>query len=196
RHFLRIPSLENRVVSGDGQALARPGEPLKWELTPAINEQEDYRLRLVQADGGALPPILCIFPGSPSLYLTANAVFKGPNPQEQVLDPLQENRIPAPAIERASGLAFLNSFALDLPPGIRERARKLPFQVAISCALQPIYPGSESEDCIVNVVGEAPDGHQQTWTGYNWLDNTRKPGRKATREANAITIYDWALLNQ
>ena len=61
---------------------------LKCELTPATNEEEDYRLRLVQADGSALPPILCIFPGSPSLYLTANGVFKGPNPQEQVLDPL------------------------------------------------------------------------------------------------------------
>jgi hypothetical protein len=196
RHFLRIPSLESRVVSGDGQPLARPGEPLKWELTPAKDEQEDYRLRLVQADGSALPTILCIFQGAPSLYLTANAVFKGPNPQEQVLDPLQENRIPAPAIERASGLAFLQSLDLELPPRIQERVRKLPFQVGISCALQPIYPGSESEDCVVNVVGEAPDGHQQAWTGYNWLDNTRKPGRKATREANAITIYDWALLNQ
>jgi Superfamily II DNA/RNA helicases, SNF2 family len=196
RHFLRIPSLESRMVGRDGQALARPTEPLKWELTPATNEEEDYRLRLVQADGSALPPILCIFPGSPSLYLTANDVFKGPNPQEQVLDPLEENRIPAPAIERASGLAFLQSLDLELPPRIRERVRKLPFQVAISCRLQPIYPGSESEDCVVNVSGEAADGHQQLWTGYNWLDNTRRLGRKAKRDADAITVYDWSLLNQ
>ena len=196
RRFLRIPSLESRVVARDGQPLARPPEPLKWELTPAANEQEDYRLRLVQADGSALPPILCILPGSPSLYLTANAVFKGPNPQEQVLDPVRENKIPAPAIERASGLAFLQSLELELPPRVRDRVRKLPFQVAISCKLQPIYPGSESEDCVVNAVGEAPDGHQQIWTGYNWLDNTRKVGRKASREPDAITIYDWASLNQ
>jgi hypothetical protein len=196
RHFLRIPSLESRIVSQNGQPLARPTEPLKWELTPATNDEEDYRLRLVQADGSALPPILCIFPGSPSLYLTANAVFKGPNPQEQVLDPLEENRIPAPAIERASGLAFLQSLDLELPPRIRERVRKLPFQVAISCRLQPIYPGSESEDCVVNVVGEATDGHQQNWTGYNWLDTTRKLGRKPNRETDAITVYDWSLLNQ
>jgi hypothetical protein len=196
RHFLRIQSLESRVVGLDGQPLARPTEPLKWDLTPATDEEGDYRLRLVQADGSALPPILCIFPGSPSLYLTANAVFKGPNPQEQVLDPLQENRIPAPAIERASGLAFLQSLDLELPPRIRERVRKLPFQVAISCRLQPIYPGSESEDCVVNVVGEASDGHQQNWTGYNWLDTTRKLGRKANRDTDAITVYDWSLLNQ
>jgi hypothetical protein len=196
RHFLRIPTLESRVVSREGQPLARPTEPLKWQLTPATNEEEDYRLQLVQADGSALPPILCIFPGSPSLYLTANAVFRGPNPQEQVLDPLEENRIPAPAIERASGLAFLQSLDLELPPRIRERVRKLPFQIAISCRLQPIYPGSESEDCVVNVAGEATDGHQQLWTGYNWLDNTRNLGRKASRDADDITIYDWSLLNQ
>jgi SNF2 family DNA or RNA helicase len=128
--------------------------------------------------------------------LTAIAVFKGPNPQEQVLDPLRENKIPAPAIERASGLAFLQSLDLELPLRIRERVRKLPFQVVITCALQPIYPGSESEDCVVNAVGEAPDGHQQTWTGYNWLDNTRKGARKGSRDADAITIYDWSLLNQ
>ncbi len=196
RRFLRIPNLESRIVSRDGQPLARPTEPLKWELTPAANEQQDYRLRLVQSDGSALPPILCILPGSPSLYLTANAVFKGPNPQEQVLDPLHENRIPAPAIERASGLAFLESLDLELPPRIRERVRKLPFQVVISCRLQPIYAGSESEDCVVNVVGEAPDGHQQNWTGYNWLDSTRKLGRKPGRDSEAITVYDWSLLNQ
>jgi hypothetical protein len=196
RRFVRIPSLESRIVNRDGQPLARPAESLKWELTPAANEREDYRLRLVQADGSALPPILCILPGSPSLYLTANAVFKGPNPQEQVLDPLEENRIPAPAIERASGLAFLQSLDLELPPRIRERVRSLPFHAVISCKLQPIYPGSESEDCLVNVVGEAPDGHQQVWTGYNWLDNTRKLGRKATRDSAAITVYDWSLLNR
>jgi hypothetical protein len=196
RRFLRVPNLESRIVGRDGQPLARPTEPLKWELMPAANEHEDYRLRLVQADGSALPPILCIFTGSPSLYLTANAVFKGPNPREQVLDPLQENRIPAPAIERASGLAFLQSLELELPPRIRERVRKLPFQVSISCRLQPIYPGSESEDCVVNVLGEAPDGHQQNWTGYNWLDTTRKLGRKPNRDADAITVYDWSLLNQ
>jgi len=196
RRFLRVPNLESRIVSRDGQALARPAEPLKWEMVPAANDNEDYRLRLVQANGSALPPILCVLGGSPSLYLTANAVFKGPNPQEQVLDPLRENRIPAPAIERASGLAFLQSIEVELPPRIRERVRTLPFQVAISCRLQPIYPGSESEDCVVNVIGEASDGHQQIWAGYNWLDNTRKGGRKSNREPDAIVIYDWSLLNQ
>ncbi len=195
RRFLRIPNLESRIVSRGGQPLARPAEALKWQLTAAANEQEDYRLRLVQADGTPLPPILCILPGSPSLYLTANAVFKGPNPQEQVLDPLQENRIPALAIERASGLAFLQSLDLELPPRIRERVRSLPFQAMISCRLQPIYPGSESEDCLFSVTGEAPDGHQQIWTGYNWLDNTPKTGRKKG-DGNTITIYDWSSLNK
>jgi SNF2 family DNA or RNA helicase len=85
---------------------------------------------------------------------------------------------------------------LGLPPRVRERVRKLPFQVVISCSLQPIYPGSESEDCLINVLGEAPDGHQQNWTGYNWLDTTRKLGRKPNRDTNAIVIYDWSLLNQ
>ncbi|HWH68913.1 MAG TPA: hypothetical protein VNT26_05980, partial [Candidatus Sulfotelmatobacter sp.] len=49
--LLRLRLLDSRVVNQAGQPLARPAEPLRWELTPAASAEEDYRLRLVQADG-------------------------------------------------------------------------------------------------------------------------------------------------
>ena len=91
-------------------------------MTPATGDEDDYRLRLVQADGTPPPHILCTLPSHPTLYLTAASVFVGPAPHQQVLDPLQETRIPAAAIERPTGVAFLQSLGAELPPRVRDRA--------------------------------------------------------------------------
>ena len=192
--FLRLRQLDSRIVNHEGQPLARPTEPLRWDLTPASGEEDDYRLRLVQADGTPPPHILCILPAHPPLYLTANAVFAGPSPHEQVLDPAKETRIPAPAIERAAGVAFLQSLGTDLPPRVRERVRTLSYQIAIQCGLRPSFTGSNTEDCFFNVVAEAPDGHRQIWTGYNWLHEIPAGGRKKRKDEAIITLYDPAAL--
>src|SRR6266404_2646667 len=195
RRILRMPALESRIVRHDGQTLARPAEGLRWELSPATSDQDDYRLRLVLPDGSQPPPVLCVMPGKPALYLTAEAALAGPSPHEQVLDPLEENRIPAQAIESSPGLNFLESLGVDLPARVQERVRKLSYRVVISCRLQQVYPGSNAEDCIVNVVAEAPDGHQETWAGYNWLDSTPHGARKKTGGSGMITLYDTAMLD-
>src|SRR5207237_1034561 len=166
-------------------------EPLRGAATPAETEEEDYRLRLVQADGAPPPPVFCVIAGNPTLYLTANAVFTGPPPQEHVLDPLTENPIPAPAIERAAGVAFLQSLGLELPPRVRDRVRSLPLEVAIQCELRPVHLGSSTEECCITVVAEAPDGHQETWHNFGWTDSTpERTGKKNDRLETAIIVYD------
>src|SRR5437867_3261713 len=147
RRILRLPLLESRILTLNRQKLARPAEPLRWELSAAASEQDDYRLRLVRADGSAPPPILCTMEGNPTLYLTADALFTGPRPHENVLDPAKESRIPAPAIESPAGLTFLLSLGLELPERMRERVQRLSFQVVIDCRLQPIYSGSSTVGC-------------------------------------------------
>jgi hypothetical protein len=191
---LRTPLLESRIVDRAGVPLARPAEPLRWSLAPAASEEEDYRLRLTQANGEAAPHIYCHIPGSPTLYLTANAVFAGPPPQEHVLDPAKETSIPAPAIERSSGVAFLQALGLELPPRVRERVRTLPFEIAIHCRLQPTFHGSQAEDCVVKVAAEAADGYQQIWTGEGWVDSGDQRGAKKPRKDDVITMYDRAAL--
>ena len=148
-----------------GQPLARPAEPLRWELQPAAHEGDDYRLRLVQANGEPAPIFACVLPGEPALYVTEQAVFMGPSHQDRLLDPARENRIPAPALEHAEGVAFLQSLGAELPPRIRERLRLLPYQVAIGCQLKKLYPESNAEECIFSVVAEAPDGHRHPVVG-------------------------------
>ena len=190
RRLLRMPALETRIVRADGQVLARPTERLRWEVQPAAADDDDYRVRLVLADGSQPPPLLCVMPGKPPLYLTQQALLIGPLPHEQVLKPLVENRIPAAAIESSPGLNFLESLGVDLPERVRDRVRKIPYQVTISCRLTELYHGSEVEDCIVNAVAEAPDGHKQTWTGYNWLDTKSAGSRKKSGAGGTITVYD------
>ena len=84
--------------------LARPSEPLRWELLPgAAGEQDDYRLRLVQANGAPAPRFFCSLQGRPALYLAADAVFKGPPPLDAQLDVRKEIQIPALAVESPPG---------------------------------------------------------------------------------------------
>src|SRR5439155_6744240 len=135
-----------------------------------------------------------VLPGEPALYVTEQAVFMGPSQQDHLLDPARENRIPAPALEHAEGVAFLQSLGVELPPRIRERLRLLPYQVAIDCQLKRLYPESNAEECIFSVVAEAPDGHRQTWTGYNWLHSGSQASRGKKSVSDSITVYDWASL--
>jgi hypothetical protein len=191
---LRLPFLNSRMVTPQGQALARPVEPLRWQLTPATTEEDDYRFSLVQADGSPAPSLLSVLEGNPALYLTSDAVYAGPDPNERVLDPTKETRIPAPALERTAGVAFLDSIGVELPPRVRERVRTVPFQVTIACELRPAFASNSGEDCIFNVVAEAPDGHKKVWEGYNWVDETPKAVRKREKESDGITVYDSAQL--
>jgi SNF2-related domain/Helicase conserved C-terminal domain len=196
RQLLRLPVLESRVVSAKGQPLARPAAPLRWELLPAASAEDDYRFRLVQADGSALPALLAVLSGSPALYLTAEAVFTGPGFRPSVLDPAKETRIPAPALECAPGVALLHSLGVELPPALRDRVQTLPYEVVIRCQLRPTWPGSNMEDCVVSAHAAAADGRRLTWAGHTWEENASKSGRKKQRDEGRITIYDSAVLAQ
>lgn len=192
---LRLPLLESRVVTLEGRPLVRHPEPLRWELIPAAGENDDYRLRLVRADGSPAHEFLAVLHGRPSLYLTIDSVFMGPKHMPRVLDPSGDNLIPAPAIERASGVSFLKSLGIELPQRVRDRVQILPYQIAVTCGLRSLYGGS-GEECVLEIRAEAPDGHQLSWTGYNWLELQAGAGRKTRHDDEAIWVYDTALLGQ
>jgi hypothetical protein len=192
--ILRLRQLDSRVVTQDGGVLARPVGPLRWDVTPATSDKDDYRLRLVRADGTAPPPMLCVIAGFPTLYLTESAVFEGPPPTEQVLDPLRETAIPARAIEQAAGVDFLRALGVAIPARLQGRVRTLPFQITVECELRPIFRDSEVEECVVTVTAEAPDGHQLSWKGYNWLQQSSGAARSNRQDDDAIVLYDKAAL--
>ncbi len=193
--ILRLRQLEGHIVNPQGQMLARPAEPLRWALTPPADESGDYSLRLAQADGAPVPQIYCVVPGKPALYVTSTAIFTGVAPGGDMLDPEQENLIPAPAIEQASGVAFLHALGVELPARVRDRVRTVPCEVIIKCTLQPIFPESNTEDCRVSVMAEAADGYRRAWNGTAWVPDKSGGTEKRRREPrNTITVYDSSVL--
>ena len=197
RRLLSLPQLESRIVTEDAQPLERRADPLRWELTPAADENDDYRLRLVDAQGAPAPPLVCALPGRPALYLAARALFKGPDLVAELLDlgTDREARIPAPALETGAGVALLRTLGLDLPARVRERVQSVPLSVTIVCSLRQLYPGSPSEECHFQIEAAAPDGHKEAFDGKQW--NQSSPVRAAKRSQQAaIVVYDRTLLGR
>jgi hypothetical protein len=188
--ILRTQQLESRIVNTQGSPLARPSDPVRWQMQSVGENQEDYCLTLRKADGTAIPPILCIVPGHPTLYLSEDAVYAGPQQFSDILNPSRENVIPAPALEAPAAVEFLGAIGVEVPAPIRERLQLLSFDIAIDCKLTSVHVNSDIEECVVSVVAEATDGHQQTWTGDHWMQDARKATRKSGRGDNLITVYD------
>ncbi|HLH53006.1 MAG TPA: DEAD/DEAH box helicase [Verrucomicrobiae bacterium] len=194
--LIRVPALENRIVTSKGQPFARETEMLRWELRPAQSDDDDYLLRLVRADGSPVPPVWVALHGHPVLYVTDGVIFPGPASAEGVLNPAKENRIPAPAVERAGGLSFLQALGLELPERVRDRVRTLQYKVTIDCGLRPIFPGSDTEECFITVSADAPNGQVQEWDGFSWRQKKAGQSGKKSAGGKAITIYDESALKE
>ncbi|HVV02026.1 MAG TPA: hypothetical protein VHH88_11730, partial [Verrucomicrobiae bacterium] len=186
--ILRTPLLEKMVLSADGTILDRREDTLQWALGPAESEAADYSFRLALSDGSPAPPILLVSPGRPWLYVTARGIFPGP-PSTELLDPKAETLVPAPAIESATGVNFLNSLGVPLPERIAAKVQNVPLKIQIECNLQPAYIGAKSEVCAFRVRAVAEDGHEEAWNGSDWQAITAKP-RKKRRANSSIVVYD------
>jgi len=186
---LRTPVLEDRLVNRQGQVLKRPPDPLRWSIADAENENDDYRLTLVTPEGQPIGEVYCALPGKPTLYVTEEAVYSGPT--ETVLEPGRENRIPAPAIERAAGVSFLQALGLPLPARVSNRVRKVPTSVVVQCELRAPYSNSRNEDCIFKVTAESAEGYKEYWNGGTWQRVSVVGGpRKGAKDKDEIIIHD------
>ncbi len=194
--LFRTRQLDSRIVNSMGKPLERIAEPLRWELTAAMDRSDDYRLRLVQASGEPAPQWRVILSGEPTLYVTENAVFTGPLPHEHVVDPGEENKIPAVALECPAGVQFLQAAGVPLPPRIQNKLQLLQYDIAISCKLQRFQSDNNAEECIVTLQAEAPDGRQQTWTGYAWTESHRATERTGRSGSDTIKVYERSKLDR
>lgn len=191
--LFRTKSLESRIVNTAEIPLARPPEPLKWQLACPAKGERDYLLQLMLPDGSPPATILTVLEGRPTLYITCNAVYQGP-PGYHRLQPARPNPVPAEVVEKAEGVAFVEKLGADLPPSLRERIKRVPFRVVITCRLQPPPSPGASETCVLQVLAESADGAEsRIWTGYNWLEERVRP---KVRKGDSLLIPDDALLNR
>lgn len=193
---LRIQLLESRIVNPAGQPIPRLTQPLRWEVVPPPDSQDDndYQFRLVQADGTPVSDFRAVLEGRPTLYLTQQAVVPGPAVGSDLLSPSEDNRIPAPALESFEGVTFLRSLDVPLPARLSERVKVLPYELAITCELARSFAGSETEDCLISMVAEAPDGHRVTLTGFGWQEVRSKGSKPKSSQSGEIVVYDTRIL--
>jgi hypothetical protein len=194
--LLRNSFLAQQVVNDEGQPFVREDEPLKWSLTPAADLDDDYSLHLLRVDGSAPPPFLAVLDGSPTLYVDGKTIFTGPRPERDVLDPLRENKIPAPALETVAGVEFLKHLDVELPPRLRERVRQLPLQVSITARLKTDTYDGKREFCVLEVTADSEDGMAlEKWDGHSWVKiGNNRPVPNPSHDSNAIVFYDRSAL--
>ena len=195
--FLRLPALDSFLVGAGGDPLIRPSQPLRWHLDPAVEEGDDYRLRLVCPDGAPSPKTLVVLQGRPTLYLTADTVWQGPPVEDRALDPAVETPIPAPSLEAVNGVRLLQYLGIPLPPRIAERVWTISLQPMIQGELRTIAFGNDTEYAVLDVLAVSPDAaYAERWNGSSWLDAKLSAETPDNVEGNKerLVTYDRAAL--
>lgn len=194
--LLRTTALRERVVTAAGVPFNWSAEPLRWQLTPAKGDDEDYLLRLVQPDGQPAQRFLFIVAGNPVLYLGASTIFPGPASLPGVLEPTAEHRIPAAALEQREGVELLRKLGLELPDRLQQRVQTVPLRLRIKAALRVASHYSTMEECAVQVEAYSDDGTVlEHWTPAGWGSKQLTTGtRKTTKPGDAIVFHDRAAL--
>ncbi len=179
--LFRQPALASRLVNAEGEPLARPLDPLHWQLSEPEDPNGDYTLSLVQSDGTPPTEILGTFPGEPTLYLTGDAIHKGPPHDERLLGVNRPTTIPAAAVESHGGVRFLRNLGLDLPSRLADRVRLIPLRPVLRLELRQLTFGSDAEHCVLDVLGVSPDALLvERWNGSQWQVPASTAGGMAT----------------
>ena len=197
--LLRSPSLIGHFVNERDQTFQWMPDPLRWDMKSPDGGEGTYRLRLVDIKGDPIGATLRIFEGQPTLYVTRDAVYKGPAVGRQIIDYTKENEIPSEALESAEGLALLSSLQVELPARLKDRVRRDVMEVSIRCNLEVASASEEVEHCIFNVTAESNGGRKREfWDGMSWRSQPDDFDEEPTevRSEKFIIIEDRSTMNQ
>jgi hypothetical protein len=132
-----------------------------------------------------------VLDGRPTLYLTESGLFAGP--PAPALDTELRKNIPAPALETTNGLRYLHAAGIPLPKHLSKRIRTVPVGITISCALKPIYPGSQTEDIVLCVAAKASGMKSERFTPKGWdVEQKNGAGENSAPANGVIVVHDRA----
>ena len=176
------------VVNGVGEPLIWVDEPLRWEILPPSEENENYQITLNGPEGIPEKP-LAILRGRPMKYVTSRHVYDislWPFGKDRMDFPVD---IPAGAIESKEGVRSVAQLGAPLPPQLEKRVCKVRAEVRVRCRIHKI-PHELGE--YFQVLGEATfGGYEQplNWDGNHWSKIWHEsPQMKPVKEAKFIQI--------
>jgi SNF2-related domain/Helicase conserved C-terminal domain len=146
--LLRQRALSNRLVTLDEQPFFHVAEPLHWECTDPVEETKGdrvYGLQLTMADGEAVPYGLAVLPGAVDLYLSDEAVFRGPRPWMDGVEAMPRYELPCEVVESETGVDFLRRLDVELPPALKARSVEAVLNPLLQMKLSKKGPSADAE---------------------------------------------------
>lgn len=151
------PLLASRLLNLDSHSFAQ-GPDLIW-TTKEDGTKQELQFLLIPRQGGEAPTLpLRVLHGSPTRYLSAEQVHQGPTwlPHETRME--QWPSIPLAALAHQSGIEFLQTIGLELPPSLAKRVKKERLHVQIEAQCARKAPGSNLEYASFKAVAVNEEG--------------------------------------
>lgn len=189
------PELFARHVAGeDGQPLTIEENPLRW-LLGEPEEENYYRLELVDAEGQSLPRPVAILPGRTKHYVTPYAVYPVERwPRGMDYDKLPM-RIPARAFESNQGLSALRLLGLPIPAKLAPRVRVLKPTVIVQAEIvSPSFSKSDYLQVISRGTYQTSDVPDMLWNGDTWCEVASRA--EGVQEAGDLLQIDNTVLDE
>lgn len=191
---LRLEQLRDRVLDEEHKPLAWPAAGVVWKMQVPETASGEYVLELSTGEGFAVPRVFEVLPGLPTLYVTARAVYQGPEDPLGLLDIHQPNLIPAEVMETAAGLTVMQRMRLPIPPRLQEKIKPVQLRPVIKCRLGTRYPGSATELVLLELKAHAKEtGLEETFGDSQWYVS-REPRRPTAKTEAILYQYDRSLL--
>lgn len=155
-HLFHQPALRESLVTLDENSFLYFEEPMKWVCEDDPMEEDCFALRLMSAQGDAIPYALRVLPGAEMLYLSDEAVFHGPDGWDEAeIQP--EYHVPKDAVATASGVDFLAKIGAPLPESLVDKVEDRSLAITIFVEIRG-RANSDAEIIHLRVIAEDAEG--------------------------------------
>ena len=167
-HLFHQPVLRESLVTLDENPFLYFEEPMKWVCEDDPMEEHALALRLTDAAGEPIPHALRVLPGAQMLYLSDEAVFRGPDSWDEAeIQP--EYHVPKDAVATSLGVEFLAKIGAPLPESLVGQVEERSLEITISLEVRGSRLNSDSEIVYLRVIAEDAGGlrreelHKDDW---------------------------------
>ncbi|HEY2573822.1 MAG TPA: DEAD/DEAH box helicase, partial [Verrucomicrobiaceae bacterium] len=181
--------LAPQLLTLDETPFERPASPLQWRVAEKSKTGgigENIVLKLCDAEDHEAPRPLRHLPGAQSLYLSPDALYKGPPAFFTSTTVPASVELPWEAAATEDGVAFLEKLGVPLPESIASRVRREDFRVEFSARCIARADVSAAEHVAISAQAVSSDGQViHALRGGHWeLQRQPRP------DPEVISCYD------